>query len=204
MTITRTVSLKELIGLIGQAGRKAPQAMQVAMRAAVQAMIRDVVRNRISGQYLGVDTGTGRRSVRSSGSTESGAGAIRGVIGTPLRYMRAHEQGFKGPVQVRAHTRRNLALSVRKGQLTKKSARALKARIKAKRQSVAHVRAHTRQVNIRARRFLRDTLLQESGKLPSLLGGSSTAPLTRRVVRALSILTITGRLPKVSELGLGV
>jgi len=203
MTIQRTVTFEELQKLVGDVGRKAPAAMRVAMQAAVQAMLRDVVKNRMSGQYLGVVTGTGRRSVQASGSVSGSGDALRGVIGSPLGYIRAHERGFSGPVQVRAHTRRRAALETRRGKATKKSAAAVKARLRAGRSGYAHVRAHTRQVNIRARRFLRDTVLQEAGSLPGLLGGGGDAPFTRRAVRALQILAITGKLPKVKELGLG-
>ena len=205
MTTTRTVTFKELQRLVDLAGRKAPEAMRVAMKAATQGMVRDVVKNRMSGQYLGVVTGAGRRSVQSSGSVEGSGETVRGVIGSPFKYIKAHEQGFKGQVQVPAHTRRlNLTRVIQKGKRAgQRVKRGEKQRLQSAlsgRKTSTTVRAHTRQMNIRARRFLRDTVLQEAGGLPGLLSGGEP-PFTRRVVRALSILALTGRLPKTSQLG---
>jgi hypothetical protein len=207
MTTTRTVTFEELQRLVDLSGRKAPQAMRVAMKAAVQSMLGDVVKNRMSGQYLGVVTGGGRRSVQTSGSVAGTGERVQGVIGSPLKYIKAHEQGFQGSVQVPAHTRRlNLTRVISKGKRAgERVKRGEKARLafsqKHGRKSSTIVRAHTRQMNIRARRFLRDTVLQEAGGLPGLLSGGEP-PFTRRVVRALSILALTGRLPKTSQLGL--
>lgn len=199
MTIARTVSMEEFERLMVAAGKKAPAALKNAMRAAVQAMIRDVVANRLSNQYLRVDTGGARRSI--TGEVRGGGERILGVIGSPLRYVRAHEEGFKGSVQVRAHTRRRSSLETRSGKATKKSVKAVKARLRAGRSGYSHVKAHSRFMNIRARRFLRDTVLQEAGALPTMLA-SGVAPFTRRATKALKILLLFSRVPKVSELGI--
>ncbi len=180
MTETRNVTPEELEKLVVGLGKKAPGAVRVAMRAAVQHMVRDVVKNRMTGQYLGVDTGTGRRSIKGR-VTKVGMDNVRGAIGSKLLYIKAHEQGFKGTVQVTSHKRK-----------PRKGAK------RGKKRGTGIVKAHTRKMNIRARRFLRDTVLQEVGRLNK---ASRTSPLTSRVVRALKIVAATGKLPKVNQLG---
>ncbi len=190
----RVVTVEELTNLVAAAGKQTPAIVRSALRAASLAMLRDVQINRLSHQYLGVDTGTGRRTIQQR--VVDRGDSIRAEIGSPLVYMRAHEEGFEGAVQVRAHTRRLNSLQVRRGKVTKKSAKAAK---RAGGSSTAFVRAHTRQVRMRARRFLRDTVLQEAGKLPGLL--STKSPIEARLVKALRIFFEQGRVPKPGELG---
>jgi hypothetical protein len=188
----RVVTLDELRDLVKRAGTKLSAVAKVAMRASTVAMMADAVRNRMSGQYLGVVTGTGRRSVQLSPEVRALGDRISGSIGSPLNYIRAHEEGYKGPVAVPAHSVR---AHVRRGRIV--SRRGARRRI----QVPAHTRkAHTRQANIRARRFLRDTLYQETGQLPGLLA-SGASPFSRRMLRALTILVEQNRMPRVAELG---
>ena len=196
----RTVSIEEMSAKLGDLGKRLPAAGVRAMRASVWSMIRDVTLNRMSGQYLRVRTGTARRSMM--GHVERRGDSVRGVIGNPHDYVSAHEEGFKGPVQVRAHTRQLARLERgRGGTVTKKSARKYKARRAKGYKMSAHVRAHTRQLNIRARRFIRDTLADETVPTSATrAAGSGTSRLERRMLRGLEILLDTGRLPKVADL----
>lgn len=178
----RKVTFDELRALIERLGDRLPAVVRPAVVASSQAMLRDVVLNRMSGQYLGVVTGTGRRSMEAR--VAEAANRLSASISNPLGYIRAHEEGFKGPVSVRAHTRRLKA----RGRAGKKKAA-----------TVAHVRAHTRVANIRARHFMRDTVLQEAGRLPS--AGTGVAPIERRVVRALEIFLVRNRPARAGELG---
>lgn len=198
---TVTVTLDELQKMIRGVGDKFPEIAERAMTASVQAMVRDVVANRMTGQYLGVVTGTARRSI--TGRVKRGASSITASIGSTLKYVRAHEMGYTGPVQVRAHQRRLVELSSgRGGKITKASARKYKKAKAAGRKTMSHVRAHTRRVNIRARRFLRDTVMQEAGTLPAMLLSGEPA-FSRRLVRAMQIYVEQGRMPSVGDLGLG-
>lgn len=115
--------------------RKADSSVHAAMQAAVQSMMRDVILNRMTGQYLGIVTGTARKSI--TGRADQYTRKVIGQFGSPLEYVRAHELGYQGPVNVRAHQRTRGGKS-------------------------HDVRAHTRAVNMRARHFMRDTLRKES------------------------------------------
>ena len=87
--------------------------------------------SRRSPETLGVITGTARRSIaHNSGVVGDKAFA---EISSPLRYVRAHDQGFQGIAKVRAHQR------TAKGR-------------------TATVRGHQRRMNMRARRFFLKTL----------------------------------------------
>ena len=84
-----------------------PETLAVALRASIQAMIRDVVVNRMHdrGRYIGVVTGAGVRSVTGSAVAISPT-RVTASFGSSLRYIRAHEVGFHGRVNVRAFDRR--------------------------------------------------------------------------------------------------
>lgn len=195
----KTVSLDQLQEMFAKLGAKVPAAMRAAMNASVWSMIRDVVANRLSGQYLRVRTGTARRSMH--GHVEDSGESVRGYIGNPHEYVRAHEMGYQGPVQVRAHTRQLARLERnRGGKVTKRSAAAYKKRLRKGYAMTAHVRAHTRQVNIRARRFIRDTLDLEAMPYSATRAAGRGSRLDRRVIRALEILLDSGRVPKTGEL----
>ena len=79
------------------------------LQLSLDSMVANVVRNKMSGQLLGVVTGTARRSIASE--IRETPDSIIGAFGSPLRYVRAHELGFHGAVSVRAHTRRGYAVS---------------------------------------------------------------------------------------------
>jgi len=163
--LTDLQEIKRAIAAVSEPA--ADSSIRAAMQASVQAMMRDVILNRMTGQELGVVTGTARRSMR--GRTWENSRRVVGEFGSPLGYVRAHEIGFHGPVGVRAHERT--------------------------RGSTTHpVRAHTRNVNIRARHFMRNSLSKETR-------GGSGSKLTRRIVKALRIAAKQGRIPRAGELG---
>ena len=145
--------------------RKTDQASLVetvrrSVSLSINAMIADVVRNKMSGQYLGVITGTARRSI--TGGVRATPQSVTGEFGSGLIYVRAHELGFRGTVAVKAHNRTS---------------------------GTARVRPHQRVMNMRARRFLRDSL--EQG-IPGL---------DKRLRVALQYLITTGQVPDASLLG---
>lgn len=166
-----------------------------AMLVSAQRMRRDVVEKRLSGPrgapgILGVVTGNARRSI----TDEAGivGDKIYALFGSPLKYVKAHEEGFHGPVQVRAYDRRRLgkikAVSIApatRGSVIKRGAQTAAQR----RAGPIHVKAHTRKVNIIAKHFIRDTLL------------AAKVPTEARILKALTIAAATGKLPTPQQLG---
>lgn len=156
----------------------APQALTVGMYVAMEQMAAHLISKKISGQYLGVETGAARRSIQHGARLE--VDIVRGWIGSALTYVRAHEEGFKGTVSVKAFSRRRARTKSKSGRRGKWEHRG----------SIA-VKAHTRRMNMRARHFFADTLTQNIGK----------AKL--RLVRSLLILGRQQRLPSHAEVRQG-
>jgi hypothetical protein len=168
----------------------------VGLLASAKQMLRDVLQKRMSNPRrgststnLGVDTGTARRSmVDRVGVTESTAFAL---LGSVERYVKAHEEGFHGTAHVRAYTRRNLSpkFNVRTGKLTKKYAMEYIAARRKGKKTVSYVRAHGRKVDIIAKHFIRDTVIEAAG------------PTADRITRGLIIAIKTGRVPSINQVG---
>jgi phage gpG-like protein len=91
-----------------------------------------VKQDKLSGQVLNVRTGRLRRSITQRVEEESGS--VVGYVGTKVKYARAHEFGFTGNVTVREHLR------------------------KAKSGKESLVKAHSRNVHLPERSFLRSAL----------------------------------------------
>jgi hypothetical protein len=90
---------------------------------------------------LGVRTGRYRRSIRRSPARVI-QGAVVSSIGSNLAYAGVHEFGFRGPVNVKPHTRQVASRNVRG---TVDGKRKLVAK------GLAFVRGHSRQVDVPAR-----------------------------------------------------
>lgn len=105
-------------------------------------------KGRNSGRAILVDTGRLRRSIRIIGVS---AGAV--TIGTDVPYAKAHNEGFRGVVNVKEHTRNQYK---KEKQATGKLTKTGKERMKTvQRISANHtVKAHTRKVNITQRQFM--------------------------------------------------
>lgn len=185
MSVTAVVHLdqgkarKQLGGL----AKGLRQAMKVAMRARVNARISHVVKNKLTGQVLRVQTGTLRRNVANTANVVQAGDHLIGAFGTDLRYGIAHELGFVGAVTVKAHEReRRMTRSQRRKAAALFGANAEDLR------ATAHVRAHQRQVNIRARHYLADTQREMTpGDEPVFL-------------KALRFLATTGKPPTLADL----
>lgn len=157
-----TVDLFKILQSVG-ALKDAPLAVQQAVHNSVQAMDRFLVADRLSKRgpdTLGVVTGTARRSIAHGVGLKGKI--VEGYFGSPLRYVRAHELGFVGQVQVRAHARRGVP-----------------------------VRAYSRIVNMRARGFFKYTL------------NVGRPGVERRVLRAIRILVVTGKVPTFAQIETG-
>ncbi len=154
-----------------------------AAQAFSAFLLRRVTKDKLRGQVLNRVTGNLIRDVTASRFLEVSEATVTAGIGTSLRYGIALEEGFKGRVQVKAHTR-TLVEQAR----SKASGRRVKKALKKKRQRTAFVRAHTRKMDIVARHYLRDTLLENQEKAPTA------------VRRAILLALRTGKLPPIGKL----
>jgi len=195
MGTERVLNMDEMLKRFEFLGAKAPEAVRNAMMVSAEAMLAGVVR-KLRGQYLNVRTGHGWQSMQEF--TRVAGDSIKAGIDTDVGYMKAHEEGFPvlgelddGIVQVRAHTAhrlgRILAVDV-KSRTVSKRARPTKREIA---RGSWTVRAHDMQMNIRARRFMRDTINEQF---------DATA---NRVERALVIAARTGSIPTRAQLAGG-
>lgn len=100
----------------------------------------EVMQNRLSGQVLNVRTGNLRRSIHQR-VTNTGS-AVIGEVNTNVCYGKAHEYGFAGTVNVKASLR----------QVRQAFGRPLKS------PRYVQVRAHSRNVRLPERSFLRTAL----------------------------------------------
>lgn len=185
MATERVLNMDEMLERFRFLGRDLPRAVFSAMLVSSQAMLSSVTR-KLRGEYLNVDTGRGRQSMQAfakSGETKMQAG-----IDTDVIYMKAHEEGFHGRVQVRAHTRQMYRVAGPSGRATRLSARTFKAATRRGQKRIVYVRAHHMQMNIRARRFMRDSINQEFDATQS------------RIERALVIAATTGKIPTPGQL----
>lgn len=103
---------------------------------------------RNSGRAILMDTGRLRRSIRIiSVST----GTV--TVGTDVPYARAHNEGFRGVVNVKAHSRNRYKKAKEgTGKFTKKGTERMKTVQRVS--STGMVKAHTRKVNIPKRQFM--------------------------------------------------
>lgn len=104
---------------------------------------------KLSGQVLKVQSGRLRRSINyQTSETETG---IEALVGTNVSYGRTHEFGFSGAVTVRAHMRTVKQAFGRTMRNAKK----------------VGVRAHSRNVNLPERSFLRSSLREMRSEIDS-------------------------------------
>ena len=109
---------------------------------------RNIKRDKLTGQVLGVQTGTLRRSIDRV--VRDGQDNIDGVVWTNVKYGLAHEYGFRGAVSVRTHLR----------QIKQAFGRSISPR-------AVNVNAHTRNVNMPERSFLRTALREMEQEIRS-------------------------------------
>jgi len=141
-------------GVIARLGQVHPQVMgslEKSVRRLVMDLTRYVKGGKLSGQVLRNRTGTLRRSINPL--VQVSEAGVEGSVGTNLSYGRVHEYGFQGAVSVKAHLR------------TVKQAfgRPLAAAV------TQQVRAHSRQVNLPERSFLRSALKDMEAEIKQAL-----------------------------------
>ena len=119
-------------------------AVQGAASGAAE-VLRYMKSSMLSGQRLRVRTGKLRSNWQTTVPAATGPVEVR--VSTNTIYAPVHEYGFKGAVQVPSHEREPAGRRTRSGRL-----------IKRKGASVVSVRSHSRQVDLPARWFLRDSV----------------------------------------------
>lgn len=135
--------------------RVAERLATVMRRLGIQLQ-KNVKRDKLSGTVLKNRTGNLRRSIAERlERTDDAVTARVGIFAGPtIHYGRAHEFGFAGPVTVRAHLR------------------AIKGK--------AHlVRAHTRNVTLPERSFLRSALREMAPAVLKAIEGATAAEVAR-------------------------
>lgn len=109
---------------------------------------RKAKKDRRPGRAILVDSGRLRRSIRI---VRAGIGEVE--IGTDVPYAKAHNEGFRGVVTVKAHTRNRYSSSkVGTGKFTKKGKERLKT-VQTVSGSI-DVRQFTRKMNLPKRQFM--------------------------------------------------
>jgi len=131
-------------------------------RVALKLLTR-VKAQKLTGQALNVRTGRLRRSITQR--IEASADEISGIVGTNVDYAAVHEYGFKGTVSVKQHL-----LLVKEA-----FGRPLKYPV------WSTVRAHSANVNMPERSFLRSALADLKGS------GAIEAEMNTAVARAIEV-----------------
>jgi len=149
----------DAVDLVASWHRLAP-LIATTMALQDEASVAWIQANRLSepGQFtLGVRSGRLYKSLRPRKTVIAGNAVISG-IGSNVRYLAAHEFGFHGTVQVKAHTRRYARMASIYHRLMPvpiKDAEALARRSKKVNAKLkfgqSQVKAHSRQVDIPAR-----------------------------------------------------
>ena len=129
-----------LVALLRAYGDKVQTAVVKSVARSALRLQSEVMENRLSGQVLNVRTGNLRRSIHQR-VTNTGS-AVIAEVNTNVRYGAAHEYGFSGTVNVKASLR----------QVRQAFGRPLKN------PRYVQVRAHSRNVRLPERSFLRTAL----------------------------------------------
>jgi phage gpG-like protein len=145
--------------------RRVPQQVEASVLRAVRRLAISlqgyVKTQKLSGQVLHVRSGTLRRSINQE--VRQTGHAIQGTVGTNVSYARIHEYGFSGTVNVREHLRT----------VSKAFGRPLASPV------TQTVRAHTKNVNLPERSFLRSALKDFEPRILSELKAAASGDALR-------------------------
>lgn len=124
---------EKIVAKVESMGGRLQVEMRNGVARAALKVLRHTVANKLQGQVLKAQSSRLQRSINAS-PVEDSEGVLLSRVGTNVEYGRTHEYGFNGSVPVREHLR------------------------KTKSGGMANVRAHTRNVNLPVRSFLRSAL----------------------------------------------
>lgn len=145
----RIAGQNETIVKLGRANLRVREAVRLSISRLTLELLRKVKADKLSGQVLNVRTGRLRRSITQR--VETSPGRITGIVGTNVKYARVHEFGFTGQQSVKAHVR----------QIKSAFGRSLSGA------RPVIVRAHSRNVHIPERSFLRSALADMEPRIRS-------------------------------------
>jgi hypothetical protein len=167
--------------------RTAPERLMPALLRGIDGALEEgmtqTLKTRFTGKRppasenrIGVVTGRLRSSFQRRPAQASG-GIITASIGSAVKYWMPHERGFNGRVAVAAHMRRTSRtvkflgdfqkLRMRNGRLVNvTNRRTVKQKIQGK---DAFVSAHSRNVNIPARRMMYTGLTEQAGRMGKII-----------------------------------
>lgn len=152
MITAELIGAGPVVSFLDHLPEKAMAALQADVSRLAITLLRKVKEEKLSGQVLRNQTGTLRRSINQRVEV-FGRSAVVGSVGTNLSYAAAHEFGFNGPVNVKAHLR-----------MVKK------AFGKTVKNPQEHpVRAFTRQMHLPERSFLRSAMTEMAPEIRSSL-----------------------------------
>ena len=129
-----------LAAVLRSYGDKVQTAIVQSIGRSALRLQSEVMDNRLSGQVLNIRTGNLHRSIHQQ--VTSSGGLVVGEVDTNVRYGVAHEYGFAGTVNVKASMR----------QIRQAFGRPLKS------PRYVQIRAHSRNVKLPERSFLRSAL----------------------------------------------
>jgi len=159
-----------------------PEAVDRGMQASIGRLVlrlqRKVRQDKLTGQVLKVRTGTLRRSIDQVVFSEPGA--VIGIVSTNVKYGKAHEYGFHGSVNVKAHLRHLR----KKSKMSLTTVKGHDMQVWTKRRGgltggVAQVRAHTRNVDLPARSFLRSALRDMAPEIKADMTGAINGAISK-------------------------
>lgn len=129
-----------LAAVLRSYGGKVQTAIVQSIGRSALRLQSEVMDNRLSGQVLNIRTGNLHRSIHQQ--VTSSGGLVVGEVNTNVRYGVAHEYGFAGTVNVKDSMR----------QIRQAFGRPLKS------PRYVQIRAHSRNVKLPERSFLRSAL----------------------------------------------
>lgn len=131
---------EKIAAVLESKNERVQSRIESSIGASVLKLQRHIQNGKLSGQVLRVQTGTLRRSIDQLVVKQGDT--VTGIVNTNVRYGVMHEYGFSGTVSVKSHLR----------QMKSAFGRPLKeARF-------VQIGAHSRQVNVPERSFLRSAL----------------------------------------------
>lgn len=157
--------------------RSAPELMRASLLRAVTRLSigiqRSVKEDKLTGQVLHVRTGTLRRSINRVVTDEPDG--IFATVGTNVEYAAIHEYGFSGSVNIKAYVRQHRE-RLTYAQQYKRTGAVIKGKLTG---TSSLVSAHTRQVNMPERSFLRSTLKDWEPRIVSELRQAALSVLNK-------------------------
>ena len=151
----------EIVRKLDKLPSRLAEELKTGIGRLVLKLARNVQLQKLSGQVLNVRTG---RLIRSIGSVVEQTGdSVAGIVSTPVKYARPHEEGFHGTVSVREHVR----------QIKQAFGRPIAP-------MQVTVRAHEMKMNLPERSFLRSALadMQASGAVTEEIEDAIARSLT--------------------------